>query len=114
MFVIPVAVAYDQIAGVPRQAVFAPASSALLAYALFGTSRQVVVGSTSSIATLNAAIIATIAEADLERYLELAAGLAMLVEILMVMVDSRILQIYPPIYPLWGMVFSCVIDYTAY
>ena len=37
----------------------------------------------------------------------------MLVEILMVMGDRRILQIYPPIYPLWGMVFSCVIDYTA-
>ena len=108
----------------PRQAVFAPASSVLLAYALFGTSHQVVVGSTSSIATLNAAIIATIAEGGLERYLELAAGLAMLVEQHKAFPDSsgdrgqgigdrRTLQIYPPIYPLWGMVFSCVIDYTA-
>ena len=61
MFVNPEAVAYDQIARVPSQEVIAAAPLALLVYALFGTSRQVVVGSTSSIATLNAAIIASMA-----------------------------------------------------
>jgi len=35
---------------------------ALLAYALFGTSRQVIVGSTSTIAILTAAIIAPMAD----------------------------------------------------
>ena len=81
MFVIPEAVAYDQIVGVSPQEVTAAAPLALLAYALFGTSRQVVVGSTFSIATLNTAIIASMAAGGLERYLELAACLAMLVGI---------------------------------
>ena len=74
VFVIPEAVTYAQIARVPPQVVLAAAPVALLAYALFGTSRQVVVGSTSSIAILNAAIIAPMAAGGLERYLALAAG----------------------------------------
>jgi SulP family sulfate permease len=98
VFVIPEAVAYDQIAGVPPQEVFAEAPLALLAYALFGTSRQVVVGSTSSIAILTAAMIAPMAAGGSERYLALAAGLAMLVGALLVL--SRLLRgggQYPPV-----------------
>ena len=41
VLVIPEAVAYAQIAGVPPQVVLAAAPVALLAYALFSTSRQV-------------------------------------------------------------------------
>ena len=79
VLVIPEAVAYAQIAGVPPQVVLAAAPVALLAYALFATSRQVIVGSTSSIAIITAAIIAPMAAGGSERYLALAAGLAMLV-----------------------------------
>ena len=85
VLVIPEAVAYAQIAGVPPQVVLAAAPVALLAYALFGTSRQVIVGSTSSVAILTAAIIAPMAAGGSERYLALAAGLAMLVGILFVL-----------------------------
>jgi sulfate permease, SulP family len=85
VLVIPEAVAYAQIAGVPPQVVLAAAPVALLAYALFGTSRQVVVGSTSSIAILTAAIIAPMAAGGSERYLALTAGLAMLVGALFVL-----------------------------
>ena len=85
VLVIPEVVAYAQIAGVPPQVVLAAASVALLAYALFDTSRQVIVGSTSTIAILTAAIIAPMAAGGSERYLALAAGLAMLVGILFVL-----------------------------
>ncbi len=85
VLVIPEAVAYAQIAGVPPQVVLAAAPVALLAYALFGTSRQVVVGSTSSIAILTAAIIAPMAAGGSERYIALAADLAILVGALFVL-----------------------------
>src|SRR5947208_15260315 len=63
VLVIPEAVAYAQIAGVPPQVVLAAAPVALLAYALFGTSRRVVVRSTSTIAIRPAATVATSAPA---------------------------------------------------
>jgi hypothetical protein len=74
-----------QIAGVPPQVVLTTAPAALLAYALFGASRQVVVGSTSSIAILTAAIIVPMAAEGSERYLGLAADLPILVGALFVL-----------------------------
>ena len=46
--VVPESVAYAQIAGVPPQNAFYAAPVALVAYALFGTSRHLIVGATSA------------------------------------------------------------------
>ena len=52
---VPEGLAYAQMAGMPPEAVFYAAPAALILYALFTTSRQVVVGPTSSIAAMSAA-----------------------------------------------------------
>ncbi|MFI1092276.1 SulP family inorganic anion transporter [Streptomyces sp. NPDC020917] len=55
--IVPEGVAYAQIAGVPPQNAFYAAPVALLAYALFGTSRFLVVGATSAAAVLSGATV---------------------------------------------------------
>ncbi|MEZ4518134.1 MAG: SulP family inorganic anion transporter [Chloroflexota bacterium] len=59
--VVPQAIAYGQLAGLPAQAGLYTAFAALLAYAFFGTSRQLVVSPTSSTAIISAALIAPLA-----------------------------------------------------
>jgi MFS superfamily sulfate permease-like transporter len=53
---VPESVAYAQIAGVPPQYAYYAAPVALTAYAIFGTSKQLVVGATSAVAILSAAV----------------------------------------------------------
>jgi MFS superfamily sulfate permease-like transporter len=56
--VVPQAIAYAQIAGLPPQAGLFTAFAGLLGYALLGTSRQLVVSPTSSTAAISAALVA--------------------------------------------------------
>src|ERR1700722_14372057 len=58
--IVPESVAYAQIAGVPPQYAFYAAPVALTAYAIFGTSKQLVVGATSSAAILSASAVAAV------------------------------------------------------
>ncbi|HEV8166093.1 MAG TPA: SulP family inorganic anion transporter [Actinomycetota bacterium] len=58
--VVPESVAYAQIAGVPPQNAFHAAPVALVAYALFGSSRHLVVGATSAAAILSASTVAAV------------------------------------------------------
>jgi sulfate permease, SulP family len=82
--VVPQAIAYAQIAELPPQAGLFAAFAGLLAYALLGTSRQLVVSPTSSTAAISAALVAPVAMGDMARFGTLSAALAMLVGIVLV------------------------------
>ena len=57
---VPEAMAYAEIAGMPAETGLYAALGAIVGYAIFGTSRQLVVGPSSSIAILSAATVATV------------------------------------------------------
>lgn len=76
--VIPQGLAYAQLAGMPPQTGLYTALAAMVAYAVFGTSRYLNMGPESSVAILVAASLAPLAESDPERYVDLAALLAVL------------------------------------
>jgi MFS superfamily sulfate permease-like transporter len=59
--VVPEAMAYASLAGMPAEYGLYAALVAPLAYAIFGTSRQLNVGPSSTVAVLSAAIIAPLA-----------------------------------------------------
>jgi sulfate permease, SulP family len=73
---VPEALAYASIAGVPPVVGLYAAVPALVLYALAGSSRHLVVGPMSATAALSAAIIAPLAGADDGRYIALTAALA--------------------------------------
>ena len=81
---IPEGMAYAGIAGVPPQVGLYAAMLGMFVYAIFGTSRQLAVTSTSSSAAMLAALVAPLALADAGRYMvlvsaaTLAAGLIFL------------------------------------
>src|SRR6201987_5323909 len=82
---IPEGMAYAGIAGVPPQVGLYSALLGMFVYAIFGTSRQLAVTSTSSSAAMLAALVAPLAMADPTRYnvlvsaVTVAAGLLFLV-----------------------------------
>lgn len=73
---VPEALAYASIAGVPPVAGLYAAFPALVLYALAGSSRHLVVGPMSATAALSAAIITPLAGADSDRYVALTTALA--------------------------------------
>lgn len=80
--VVPEGMAYAGIAGLPAQAGLYTIMVALVAYAIFGTSRQLVVVATSATAALTASTVAEIGVADAAEYAAYAAALVMLVGLL--------------------------------
>ena len=76
---VPQAMAYAALAGVPPVRGLYAACAGLLLYALLGTSRQLNVGPSSGVAILSAATIAPLAAGNAERYLGLTALLALIV-----------------------------------
>ena len=75
--VVPQAVAYAQIAGLPPEAGLMAAPGALLAYALLGTSRTLVVSATTATSALSASAVGPLANGDAARFAALSAGLAL-------------------------------------
>jgi high affinity sulfate transporter 1 len=73
---IPEGMAYAGIAGVPPQMGLYAACVGMFVYAIFGTSRQLAVTSTSSSAAMLAALVAPIALADSARYIMLVSAAA--------------------------------------
>ncbi len=73
---VPEGMAYAGIAGVPPQMGLYAAMAGMFVYALFGTSRQLAVTSTSSSAALLAALVAPMAMGDSARYAVLASAAA--------------------------------------
>jgi SulP family sulfate permease len=75
---VPQALAYAQLAGLPAVHGLYAALGALALYGLFGTSRHLNVGPEATVATLVATTVTPLAAGDPERYLTLAAVLALL------------------------------------
>jgi sulfate permease, SulP family len=81
--VTPQAVAYAQIAGLPPEAGLMAAPVAMAAYALLGTSRQLVVSATTATAAVSAATVGELAGGDIARYAALSAALALVVGVVL-------------------------------
>ena len=75
---VPEGMAYAQLAGVPPEFAFYAAPIGLLAYALIGSSRQVVVAVSSAVAIMSAATISELAAPNSAEYVALTAALAIL------------------------------------
>jgi SulP family sulfate permease len=83
--VTPQAVAYAQIAGLPPEAGLMAAPVAMLAYALLGTSRQLVVSATTATSAVSAATVGPLADGDPVRFAALSAALALVVAVVLVL-----------------------------
>ena len=76
--VVPEAIAFASIAGVPAQFGLYSVPLAVLGYAWFGSSQRLFVGPSSTIAALTATIVAPLAAASTDNYVLMAATLAIL------------------------------------
>ncbi|MCW2984988.1 MAG: sulfate transporter, partial [Conexibacter sp.] len=82
--VTPQAVAYAQIAGLPPQAGLMAAPGAMIAYALIGTSRQLVVSATTATSAVSAATVGPLAGGDPVTFAALSAALALVTGLVLV------------------------------
>lgn len=82
---IPVSLAYATLAGLPPQAGVYGYLLGGLAYALFGSSRQLAIGPTSAISMLVAATVAGMAGGDAQRFADIAALTAAMVGVIAVL-----------------------------
>ncbi len=80
---VPEAMAYATLAGVPLEAGLYAAILPLFLYAIFGTSRQLIAGPSSTVAILSAVTIAPLADGT-EEFIALTAALAILVGVILV------------------------------
>ncbi len=74
---IPTAMGYSAVAQVPVQIGLYALPAALFLYAIFGSSRQVAIGPTSTVALMSGAVIAGIGPSDPQRAIALTAGVAL-------------------------------------
>ena len=80
---VPVALAYAGLAGVPPEVGLTTAFAAMAVYAVFGTSRHLKVTASSTMAIMSAAVVVDLAGGDPALYLVLTAALAMTVGVLL-------------------------------
>ncbi len=86
---VPVAMAYAGLAGVPPELGLVTAFTALAAYAIFGTSRHLKVTTSSSIAIMSASVVGAIAASQVPgNYVVLSAGLALAVGLILVVAGA--------------------------
>jgi high affinity sulfate transporter 1 len=76
---VPEALAYATIAGVPPVVGLYAAPAALVLYAIFGSSRHLVVGPMAATAALSAAVVGAVASPDGSDFVALTTGLALVV-----------------------------------
>jgi high affinity sulfate transporter 1 len=81
---VPEAMAYASLAGMPPETGLWAAPLALLGYAIFGTSRQLNVGPSSTVAVLSLSVVAPVAAGDPEAFIALTSWLAILVGVFFV------------------------------
>ncbi|MCI0632395.1 MAG: SulP family inorganic anion transporter [Actinobacteria bacterium] len=74
--VVPQAVAYAQIAGLPPEAGLVAAPGALIGYALLGSSRTLVVSATTATSAVSVAAVGSIAAGNADRFAALSVGFA--------------------------------------
>ncbi len=82
---VPVAMAYAEMAGLPAQAGLYASICSLIAYFLFGTSRHQKVLASSTMAVMSAAVVAPLAGGDMAAYASLSAALALTVGVLLIL-----------------------------
>jgi sulfate permease, SulP family len=75
---IPEGMAYAQLAGLPPQAALYSTPAALALYALFGSSRQLIVAVSASVSVLSAATVGALAQQGSPRFVALTAALALM------------------------------------
>ncbi len=80
---VPVALAYAGLAGVPPEVGLTTAFAAMAVYAVFGTSRHLKVTASSTMAIMSAAVVVDLAGGDPALFLLLTAALAMTVGVLL-------------------------------
>ena len=83
--IIPTCMAFAQMAGVPAEYGFITALAAMAGYAIFGSSKQVIVTATSIIALMSATIVAPLAINNPDKFIPLTAGLALIAGIILVL-----------------------------
>jgi len=81
---VPVALAYAGLAGVPPELGLVTAFVALAAYAVFGTSRHLKVTTSSTMAVMSASVVVGLAGGDPALYLALTSALALMVGAILV------------------------------
>ena len=82
--VVPEAMAYAGIAGMPPEAGLYAAPLALIGYAIFGTSKHLNVGPSSTVAALSFSVVAGLASAGSDEFVSLTIALAIIVGILLI------------------------------
>lgn len=85
---IPEGMAYAQIAGVPPQTAFYAAPIGLLAFAIFGSSRQLVVAVSAAIASMSFATVSLIAQPNTAEFILLTAALALLTGLISILAGA--------------------------
>jgi SulP family sulfate permease len=85
---IPEGMAYAQIAGMPPETAFYAAPIGLLAFAIFGTSRQLVVAVSAIIATMSFATVSLIAAPETPEFIMLTAALAVLAGLISILAGA--------------------------
>ena len=112
---IPEGMAYAQLAGVGPEAAFYAAPIGLLMYAVFGSSRQLVVAVSSAVAITSAATITSLAQPGTAKYVALTAALAVFAGLISVLAGllrlGRIAQFFSSSV-LLGFVFALALIIT--
>ncbi len=75
---IPESMAFSQLAGMPPQTAFYISPIGLVLYALFGTSRHLVIGTTATVSVMSAAIVGAYAPIGSAEFISLSGALAIL------------------------------------
>ncbi len=83
MIMIPVAMAYAQMAGVPPQAGLYAAIVGMTTYALFATSRHIKITTSSTMSIMSLAVVAPLAAGDPAMLMTLSSALALTVGVIM-------------------------------
>jgi sulfate permease, SulP family len=81
---VPEAMAYADIAGMPAETGLYAAPLALIAYAIFGTSRHLDVGPSSAVAALSFSVVAGLAATGSEAFILLTIALALMVGLMII------------------------------
>jgi high affinity sulfate transporter 1 len=81
---VPEAMAYASVAGVPVQFGLYAVPLSVIGYALFGSSRRLFVGPSSTVAALTASVVAPLAASDSDNYVVMVAVLSIMVGVLYV------------------------------
>ena len=85
---VPVAMAYAGLAGMPPETGLVTAFAAMTAYAVFGTSRHLKVTASSSVAIMSASVVVAIAAGNSTAYVPLSAALALMVGIILLVAGA--------------------------